>query len=501
MPIRIVETVTADTTAELRRGREAAEARADVVELRIDGVRDLDLAAVLADRSAPVIVTCRPVWEGGRYDGVEPDRLRLLRRARALGAEFIDVEVRADWRSVAALDRSAAHGIPDPQGREPGEGLVLSFHDFAGVPADLETIAAGMAQSGADVVKIAVTVDRLDQCDRLRRVGQALRTGVVIGMSAAGAITRVAPQLFNSRWTYAGPLAGLGQFPVEVLRETYGVGRVTTRAALYGVTGHPVMHSKSPELHNAAFRHEGLDAVYVPLEAAGFDDFLTFAASFDLAGASVTAPFKGDALAAAAGAGAAARDTGAANTLTRTADGWRADNTDPAGFLAPLADMDLRGLNAAIVGRGGASRAVAHALTGKGARVTVLGREDLGRAIEPWDLLVNATPVGTAPGVSESVLAGLPIRARIVYDLVYNPRETRLMADAAEAGARVIGGLPMLVEQACRQFEVWFDRPAPRDAYARAAARIASAEERSGALGSPRATRPGGVQGPPPTKS
>ncbi|HEX6322315.1 MAG TPA: type I 3-dehydroquinate dehydratase [Vicinamibacterales bacterium] len=494
MSIRIVETVIADTTAELRRGREAAEARADVVELRIDGVRDLDLAAVLADRTAPAIVTCRPVWEGGRYDGVEPDRLRLLRRARALGAEFIDVEVRADWRSVAALDRAERPA-------EAGDGLVLSFHDFSGVPADLETIAAGMAQSGADVVKIAVTVDRLDQCERLRRIGQALRTGVVIGMGPAGAITRVAPQLFNSRWTYAGPLEALGQMSVHALRDTCGAGRVTPRAALYGVAGRPVMHSKSPDLHNAAFRHEGLDALYVPLAAADFDDFLAFAASFDLAGASVTAPFKGDALAAAGSAGEAARATGAANTLKRTAGGWHADNTDPAGFLAPLSGVELRGMNAAIIGRGGASRAVAHALSAAGARVSVIGREDLDRASEPWDLLVHATPVGTAPDTSASVLAGLPIRARIVYDLVYNPRDTRLLADAAEAGARVIGGLPMLVEQACRQFEIWFDRPAPRDAYARAAARIASAEERSGALGAPRATRPGGVQGPPPTKS
>ncbi|HUF23072.1 MAG TPA: type I 3-dehydroquinate dehydratase [Vicinamibacterales bacterium] len=470
MSIRIVETVTADTTAELRRGREAAESRADVVELRIDGVRDLDLAAVLADRSAPVIVTCRPVWEGGRYDGVEPDRLRLLRRARALGAEFIDVEVRADWRSVAALDRSAAHGTAEPPNREAGEGLVLSFHDFAGVPADFETIAAGMARSGADVVKIAVTVDRLEQCDRLRRIGQSLRTGTVIGMGAAGAITRVAPQLFNSRWTYAGPLTGVGQFPASALRETYGVGRVTERAALYGVAGRPVMHSKSPDLHNAAFQHEGLDAVYVPLEAADFEDFLAFAAAFDLAGASITAPFKGDALAAAAGAGEAARATGAANTLTRAAEGWHAENTDPEGFLAPLAGVELGGMNAAIIGRGGASRGVAHALKASGAHVTVISRDDLPRASEAWDLLVHATPVGTAPDVSASVLAGMPIRARIVYDLVYTPRETRLMTDAAEAGARVIGGLPMLVEQACRQFEVWFDRPAPRDAYARAAA-------------------------------
>jgi 3-dehydroquinate dehydratase / shikimate dehydrogenase len=370
---------------------------------------------------------------------------------------------------VAALDRREAHGTAEPPNREARDGLVLSFHDVAGMPADLEAIAAGMARSGADVVKIAVTVDRLDQCDRLRRIGAALPTGVVIGMGAAGAVTRLAPHLFNSRWTYAGPLAEIGQVPAAELRDVYGVGQVTRRAALFGVAGRPVMHSKSPVLHNAAFRHAGLDAVYVPLEAADFDDFLAFASAFDLQGASVTAPFKGDALAAAARADAAARATGAANTLKRTAGGWYAANTDPAGFLAPLAGVDLRGASAAVIGRGGASRGVQHALAEAGARVTAIGRDDLDRASDPWDLLVHATPVGTAPDVAASVMAERPIRARMVYDLVYNPAETRLMADAARSGARVIGGLPMLVAQAVQQYELWFDGPAPREAYQRAA--------------------------------
>lgn len=471
MPIRIVETVMGATTAELRRGREAAEGRADVVELRVDGVGDLDLAAVLADRRAPVIVTCRPVWEGGQYDGAEPERLRLLRRARALGAEFIDVEVRADWRSVAALDRADADGRTVP-----GAGLVLSFHDVNGVPADLESIAAGMARSGADVVKIAVTVTRLDECARLRAIGASLRTGAVIGMGPAGAVTRVAPHVFNSTWTYAGPLAGIGQLTARDLRDVYGVGRGAGARALYGVTGRPVMHSKSPALHNAAFREAGLDALYVPLEADGFQDFLAFAAAFDLAGASVTAPFKADALAAAVEATAAARDTGAANTLVRAGGGWHAANTDVEGFLAPLEGVALGGVDAAIIGRGGASRAVRRALEAAGARVTLLGRGDLDRASEPWDLLVNATPVGTAPDTDTSVLDGRPIRARIVYDLVYTPAETRLMADAARAGARVIGGMPMLVAQACRQFEIWFDQPAPREAYRKAAESLAAYE-------------------------
>ena len=465
---RIVETVTGATTGELRLARDAAQARADIVELRIDGVADLDLPALLADRAAPVIVTCRPVWEGGLFDGTEPDRLRMLRRARALGAEFIDVEFRADWRSV--LHHSEP---PNPRTSEPpNDGIVLSFHDFTGVPADLETIAAGMEASGADVVKIAVTPSRLDECVRLARVGQSLSTGVVIGMGPKGVMSRVVPQRFHACWTYAGALAAVGQIPYDVLRERYAVGRVTPGAALYGVVGAPVAHSHSPALHNAAFRSEGLDAVYVPLEAVDFDDFEAFARAFDVRGASVTAPFKAAALAAAASAEEGARAVGAANTLARVDGGWTAANTDIAGFLAPLDGVDLAGLSAAVIGRGGAARAVTHALTQAGARVTTIVRGELDRASEPWDLLVNATPVGTAPDVSASVLEGRPIRARRVYDLVYNPARTRLLADAETAGAAVLGGLPMLVEQACRQFEFWFNRPAPRAAYHAAAAEL-----------------------------
>lgn len=456
--------------AELRLARDAAQGRADIVELRVDGLDDiagLDLPALLADRAAPVIVTCRPVWEGGNYDGAEPERLRLLRRARALGAEFIDVEFRADWRSVL-------HHREPPNARtpEPAEGIILSFHDHSGMPADLETIAAGMEGAGADVVKIAVTPQSLSDCARLARVGGSLRTAAVIGMGPKGLVTRMAPERFHACWTYTGSLSQVGQIAPGAARDLFGSGRLGASAALYGVVGNPVAHSHSPALHNAAFRHEGIDAVYAAFEAVDFADFQRFAREFDVAGASVTAPFKGDAFAAATTVDAAAAATQAANTLKRTPGGWAVANTDAAGFLAPLEGEALHGIRAAVIGRGGASRSVAHALRGAGAEVAILGRGDLDRASESWDLLVNATPVGTAPGPGASVMEGRAIRARLVYDLVYNPRDTRLLRDARAAGARTIGGLDMLVAQACRQFEFWFGRPAPVDVYRAAAERL-----------------------------
>src|SRR5699024_3260351 len=93
---QVVETVSGQTMAELGRARD--EAAADLVELRLDGVEDIDVAAALDGRTTPVIVTCRPLWEGGRFDGSEDVRLGILAEALRLGAEHVDLEFRADRR-------------------------------------------------------------------------------------------------------------------------------------------------------------------------------------------------------------------------------------------------------------------------------------------------------------------------------------------------------------------------------------------------------------------
>ena len=116
-----LDSAAADVTIVLDLARDAAHG-ADLVELRLDGVRDVDLAGALAGRRRPVVVTCRPVWEGGRFDGAEEVRLRLLADACARGAEHVDVEWRADRRSFPS---------------EYAPRLVLSHHDFQGVPGDL----------------------------------------------------------------------------------------------------------------------------------------------------------------------------------------------------------------------------------------------------------------------------------------------------------------------------------------------------------------------------
>ena len=444
--------------AELRERRDQVT-NADLVELRVDAVSDPSAAGALAGRRVPVIFTCRPTWEGGWFKGSEEERRRILLDAQKLGAEYVDVE----WRA----------GFDDVIGARGGQGVVLSTHDYDGVPNDLASRATAMRSTGAEVVKLAVMPTRLsDNLALLPLTKDAGTPTVVIGMGEAGLPTRILAGRFGSSWTYAGDGVAPGQLPASVLCEQYSFRSLADRTAIYGVVGRPVSHSISPAIQNAAFRAARLDAVYIPLAAADFADFRTFADALSIAGASVTAPFKVDAFESADEADAVSRRVHAVNTLKRHEQGWIACNTDVAGFLAPLeAEMPVHGLRATVLGAGGAARAVGVALASAGASVTFAARRPeqateiagmTGASIttwppEPgsWDILVNTTPVGTAPHVDETPMPNGRFTGRLVYDLVYNPIETRLLREARDAGCQTLGGLDMLIAQAQRQFEWW----------------------------------------------
>jgi len=480
---KLCATVTADTMAELRTRRDQV-GDADLVELRLDSVRDPSVAAALAGRQKPVIVTCRPTSEGGLFQGSEEERRRILAEALALGAEFVDVE----WNG------SCAGLIAETGGRR----IILSHHDFQGTPADLAGKAQAMLSSGAEVVKLAITPHRLADCLALRAIGQGTDVPMaLIGMGDAGVATRVLASWFGSCWTYAGDNVAPGQVDLQRMHSEFRFRQVGPQTAVYGVVGKPVAHSMSPSMHNAAFGAAHLDAVYLPLAAADFDDFSVFAEALGLAGVSVTAPFKVQAFERADECDAVSRRIQSVNTLRRVGTKWLGRNTDVAGFLAPLESaMQMNGQRATVLGAGGAARSVSVALASAGAHVTLSARRpEQARSIAAltgasigewppaagtWDLLVNATPVGTAPHVDESPLpAGHPLDGRVVYDLIYNPPLTQLLREAAHAGCRTLGGLDMLVAQAHAQFEWWTgQRPADRVMRDAAEARLGVLEKR-----------------------
>ncbi len=266
------------------------------------------------------------------------------------------------------------------------------------------------------------------------------------------------------------------------------------------VIGDPVLHSKSPVLHGAMLSALGLDAAYDArvVRRGELPDYLRWARDHGVAGFNATMPHKEDLLPLLDGIDPAARLTGAVNTVCLREGAWVGFNTDGAGALSALGEVlgfDPAGSTVTLLGAGGAAKAVALALAQAGAERVQVCNRTLERAVElcarhprltpaPFDpdtlerlcrgadLLVNCTSLGMegCPRQFEgfSFLDALPPHGA-VFDLIYHPAETELLAQARRRGLRAMNGLPMLVWQAVLALEHFLNRPLDRGAMAAAA--------------------------------
>ncbi|WSJ00129.1 shikimate dehydrogenase [Nocardia sp. NBC_01329] len=258
------------------------------------------------------------------------------------------------------------------------------------------------------------------------------------------------------------------------------------------VLGSPITHSKSPQLHLAAYRALGLDWTYERIECTAAQlPGLVAGLGPEWAGLSVTMPGKEAALAYAQIRTERAVLVGSANTLVRTASGWRADCTDVDGVLGALRGGGVRELSEAVVlGAGGTARPALLALTELGAQTVTIVARDAGRAAGARELAEQlglsarvigfAAPelaavcssagavVSTVPYPAAATVAGAVAAAPVVLDALYSPWPTPLAEAVVAAGHTVIGGLQMLLEQAYGQVEQFTGRPAPREAMAAA---------------------------------
>jgi len=267
--------------------------------------------------------------------------------------------------------------------------------------------------------------------------------------------------------------------------------------------GNPVAHSRSPHIHNTAFRAQDVNAVYLatPVEDDAVGAAVEGLRALHALGANVTVPHKEAVQPHLDAVTDRAQAVGAVNTIVREPeeagrDRLRGDNTDVAGFLAALADYDdvLEGAPMLVFGAGGAARAVVYGLLTRytPSDLTLVVRrpeqaealaadmaphdargalrttpfEDAAPAVRRSRLLVNATPLGMAPDTDGSPWPGADDvgAEQIAYDLVYAPEDTRFLREAEQQGATPIGGLPMLVEQAAAAYRQWTGREMPREA-------------------------------------
>ena len=271
---------------------------------------------------------------------------------------------------------------------------------------------------------------------------------------------------------------------------------INVQTQFCGVIGNPVEHSLSPAIHNAAFRKLSLNYVYLAWKVDAIGDAIKgLRALGNFRGASVTIPHKVSAVPFLDDLEPTARHIGAINTIVAVRGRLIGYNTDATGSVRALKEggVTLEGRRIVILGSGGAARAIAFALAAESGadKLTVLGVDDkerstlasdlrsktdvavedaflddrtLGRAVPEAQVLIHCTPIGMSPKTDATcVPASLLHRGLAVMDIVYTPRETKLLADARCAGCRTIPGLEMFLNQAVAQFELWTDRPAPVD--------------------------------------
>ncbi len=265
-----------------------------------------------------------------------------------------------------------------------------------------------------------------------------------------------------------------------------------TRAV--GVIGTPIRHSLSPAIFQAAFDACGLDWAFLAFDVAdgAAPSAMAGVRALGLEGVSVTMPHKAAVLSALDELDGVAEALGAVNCVVRRGERLLGHNTDGGGLLDSLRldeGIDVAGWRCAILGAGGAGRAVAHALGEAGAAAVVVVNRTRDRAIAAAalagpvgavgeaeqvagaDLVVNATSVGMGDDGGLPVETALLGSGQVVVDLVYHPAQTPLLAAAAAAGARAVGGLGMLVHQAGRAFELWTGEAPPLEAMATGARR------------------------------
>jgi len=460
-----------------------------LVELRLDQYTDLCPASeqeALNVFAPNCVVTCRHPEEGGGntyYTDVE--RVNFLRRAAESGAKFVDVEGRT---SLTNFDKCGAKAI-------------RSFHDFHRVPplqelkAKWDELAGSGPGGGADVVKIAVmpqTIhDTLPLFDLLE-YGQSKRVPtMILAMGEVGLWTRVLAGKFGSPFTFGrgegAPGTAPGQPTWRELDELYRFQEIGADWPVYAVIGNPIGHSLSPLMHNTGLKAAGLKGVYLPLKIEGPPEpVLNTLVRAGLQGVSITIPHKEAVMRIEMEKDPVARQVGAVNTLARRTERkplWYGMNTDAVAAADSLVAVSgsLDGKNVAILGAGGAARAVAFGVKQRGARVFIVNRtperaESLAREVggapmsiaklvelKP-DVIVNTTPLGMHPNTDASPLEKAQIpQGSIVFDTVYNPLRTKLLQLAEERGCRTIGGLEMFVGQGVRQFELWTKATAPRE--------------------------------------
>lgn len=443
----------------------------DGIELRLDTFHSIDLEEVrvfLQNAPLPVMLTVRRKDQGGQFPGSEEERLDLLRQLCALKPAYIDLE----YDVPKAFFRALFETYSDVK-------IICSYHDFKETP-DLELLYQKMRSPYAHITKIAVTSNStLDALQMLFFIQKHAKKEKIIGISMGGTgqITRILSPLIGNYLTYASldaldPIAP-GQLTARKMQETYRFASLNPQSKVYALIGDPVEKSVGDSVHNAYFSDKNSNAVYVkiPLKSEEISSFFQHIHSLPFSGLSVTMPHKESVIPFLSQVSADVAEIGACNTIKIEKTQLLGFNTDGIGALDAIEKKSLvKDKHLVILGAGGAAKAIAYEAVRRGAKVTIINRsKEKAEAIatlyhcrgggfelmpqvlaQGYAIIVNCTASETP--VEESWI--LP--HTIAMDIVYVPKMTSFLQNAAHKNCALIFGQEMFINQAVAQEQIWF---------------------------------------------
>lgn len=449
------------------------------LEVRADLVGDFNPEWLRNHFPGRLLYTLRSHNEGGAgLDSLDRRRQRLQLAARAY--DLIDLQASTDLTSEV-LDRI------------PVEKRLISWHGEAAGSSSLQTRFAQLSSVPARMYKLVVTTtriaDELNCLSFLKALGRSDTIAYAVG--PLGFWTRVAALQLGAPAIYAtisNPSGDPAELTINKFIQDYGT-EVRPAKELFAIIGNPIFHSLSPRLHNSAYRASNYPALFVPLRVESFEDFwrefilskALDAIGLPLNGMTVASPHKEAALSIAKVSSPMAKQADSSNILVRNNGWWNADTTDTeVVYLASQQrSLDMKHKRAAVIGCGGAGRAIAAALVNLGAEVTLINRGAArgqyaaqllnlpyiplkGFNAEAYDIVVNATPVGRDDKAAPFKLETLNDEA-VIIDLVYGSTTTPLVENSLAREQVVIDGRDVLWTQVNRQFHLMTGNHMPKE--------------------------------------
>jgi|TARA_Y100000310_G_scaffold345431_1_gene464894 3-dehydroquinate dehydratase/shikimate dehydrogenase len=439
---------------------------ADIIELRLDYISNLDSKKLIKVAEKPVIATNRRKADNGKFEGNEEERLAVIKQAIELNVDYVDIEIDSDHNDIIKNKKNSK--------------IIISYHNFKETPTNIEEIFNKLKSANADIIKIVTTANKLsDNLKIIELVKKSKKPVIGLCMGPLGEISRILAPLYGSFLTFAsldkGKESSPGQIPAEILRNIYRINDIKPGFKIYGVIGDPISKSKGYIIHNSLFKKEKLNNIYLRFQVEDLKEFMENFSNL-LAGFSVTMPHKQQIINYLNDIDLTAKKIKAVNTVVNKDGKLIGYNTDLIGAIKAIgAKTEIKNKNVTILGAGGAARAIAAGILAKGGKVTILNRtvekaEKLAKELNcsfgslknfesvKTNILINATSIGMYPNINATPIDTKSLKNIVVFDAIYNPEKTKLLQEAEKNNCTIISGIGMFINQAAEQFKIWTNK-------------------------------------------